>query len=395
MSTFADAITVEELDRDPYPIYARMRREAPVCFVPAVGLWFVTRWADVEHAATHVDLFVSRVEPSPLARAMGGDSILLLDGEPQKRLRAMLDPSLRPRVVEATTPEIVIPIVEELLDDFAGAQRGRADERVLRACLRPLARSRARSRASGRRHLATLVPRTGPGSDQLRGRCRQVGDLGRDGARDRRRARTGARAPVGRARRQHDRRHAPARRGHTGRAGGADPADAEGDPARRHAGAGTCGRLDASPACSSRDTPKRSRQILPVSSTTRSKRGCAGSPRSAPQTRRATTETVLGGITVPEGANVGVLVSSANRDEAVWGDTADRFDLFRPRRNHAAFGFGPHFCSGHHFSRVQMRIAIQKLFERLPGLRLDADRPPLFNGWEFRAPQHLHVRWGP
>ena len=113
------------------------------------------------------------------------------------------------------------------------------------------------------------------------------------------------------------------------------------------------------------------------------------------QTRRATTETVLGGITVPEGANVGVLVSSANRDEAVWGDTADRFDLFRPRRNHAAFGFGPHFCSGHHFSRVQMRIAIQKLFERLPGLRLDADRPPLFNGWEFRAPQHLHVRWGP
>jgi cytochrome P450 len=113
------------------------------------------------------------------------------------------------------------------------------------------------------------------------------------------------------------------------------------------------------------------------------------------QTRRATTETVLGGITVPEGANVGVLVSSANRDEAVWGDTADHFDLFRPRRNHAAFGFGPHFCSGHHFSRVQMRIAIQKLFERLPGLRLDADRPPLFNGWEFRAPQHLHVRWGP
>ena len=99
---FADAITVEELDHDPYPIYARMRREAPVCFVPAVGLWFVTRWADVEYAASHADLFVSRVDPSPLERAMGGDSILLLDGEPQKRLRAMLDPSLRPRVVEAT-----------------------------------------------------------------------------------------------------------------------------------------------------------------------------------------------------------------------------------------------------------------------------------------------------
>jgi cytochrome P450 len=111
------------------------------------------------------------------------------------------------------------------------------------------------------------------------------------------------------------------------------------------------------------------------------------------QTRRALVETKLGGITLPAGANLGALVSSANRDEEIWGPTADAFDLFRPRRNHAAFGFGAHFCSGHHFSRVQMRIAVQCLFERLPGLRADLDRPPVFGGWEFRAPQHLHVRW--
>ena len=113
--SIADDVTVAELDRDPYPVYARMRQEEPVCFVPAVGLWFVTRWADVEQAATQPDVFGSRVDPSPLERAMGGDSILLLDGEPQKRLRAMLDPSLRPRVVEASAPELVTPIVERLL----------------------------------------------------------------------------------------------------------------------------------------------------------------------------------------------------------------------------------------------------------------------------------------
>ena len=50
VESLGDKITVEQLDADPYPIYARMRREAPVCFVPAVGLWFVTRWADVEFA---------------------------------------------------------------------------------------------------------------------------------------------------------------------------------------------------------------------------------------------------------------------------------------------------------------------------------------------------------
>ena len=111
------------------------------------------------------------------------------------------------------------------------------------------------------------------------------------------------------------------------------------------------------------------------------------------QTRRVRVETELGGASLPVGANLGALVSSANRDEEVWGPTADAYDLFRPRRNHGAFGFGPHFCSGHHFSRVQMRIAVQRLFERLPSLRSDLERPPVFSGWEFRAPQHLHVHW--
>jgi cytochrome P450 len=111
------------------------------------------------------------------------------------------------------------------------------------------------------------------------------------------------------------------------------------------------------------------------------------------QTRRAKTDVEIDGVAVPAGANLGALVSSANRDEAVWGPTADVFDIGRPRRNHAAFGFGPHFCSGHHFSRVLMRIAVQRLFERLPGLRLDPGSPPVFTGWEFRAPRNLDVLW--
>lgn len=38
MTTFAETITVADLDRDPYPIYARLRKEAPVAYVPAVNL---------------------------------------------------------------------------------------------------------------------------------------------------------------------------------------------------------------------------------------------------------------------------------------------------------------------------------------------------------------------
>jgi len=45
--TFGERITLEELERDPYPIYARLRDQEPVSWVPAVQLWLVTRYEDV------------------------------------------------------------------------------------------------------------------------------------------------------------------------------------------------------------------------------------------------------------------------------------------------------------------------------------------------------------
>ena len=175
-----------------------------------------------------------------------------------------------------------------------------------------------------------------------------------------------------------------------------DPADAEGDPARRDAGArARCG-LDGGGTARVRARQPPSPPSPTGSFGTRSRRACAGSLRSGPRPVAPRVDVELGG-TCSRRARTSVSSSaSANRDEEVWGPTAAAYDLRRPKRNHAAFGFGPHFCSGHHFSRVQMRIAVQRLFEtasRTCGR--DPDRPPVFNGWEFRAPQHLHVRWDP
>ena len=52
-------ITVDALEADPFPVYARLRDEAPVCFVPAVGLHLVTRWDDVQFVATHPEIFTA------------------------------------------------------------------------------------------------------------------------------------------------------------------------------------------------------------------------------------------------------------------------------------------------------------------------------------------------
>jgi cytochrome P450 len=108
------------------------------------------------------------------------------------------------------------------------------------------------------------------------------------------------------------------------------------------------------------------------------------------QTRQAVTDVELGGTTIPAGAPVGALVSSACRDERRFADP-DRFDIFRPRQASLVFGAGRHFCAGHAFSRAQIRIAIDVLLRRFPGLALDPARPPVFRGWEFRAPRNLDV----
>ncbi|MGZ4133151.1 MAG: cytochrome P450, partial [Actinomycetota bacterium] len=71
-----DDVTVEDLERDPYPVYARLRREAPVAYVPAVGLWFVTRWQDVVDAAEDPVRFPAALPDSPLDRTCGGTTVL-------------------------------------------------------------------------------------------------------------------------------------------------------------------------------------------------------------------------------------------------------------------------------------------------------------------------------
>jgi len=111
------------------------------------------------------------------------------------------------------------------------------------------------------------------------------------------------------------------------------------------------------------------------------------------QGRVAGRDATIAGVTIPPGEGVGLMIPSANRDETVWGDDADAFDIRRPKHASAAFGFGPHFCVGHQLARIQMRTGLQLLLERFPRLQLDPERPPEFSGWEYRGPATLPVRW--
>ncbi|WP_371667282.1 cytochrome P450 [Streptomyces sp. NBC_00289] len=116
-------------------------------------------------------------------------------------------------------------------------------------------------------------------------------------------------------------------------------------------------------------------------------------PGAAVVDRYATRDTVLGPATVRQGHLVTVSLTGANRDPAVFPDP-DRFDVRRENaRLQLAFAHGPHYCLAAHLARLETRIALKGLLERLPRLRLDANHPTTPRGLVFRKPPTLQVLW--
>jgi cytochrome P450 len=111
---------------------------------------------------------------------------------------------------------------------------------------------------------------------------------------------------------------------------------------------------------------------------------------------RMTTEDVdVCGVEIPGGSMIHVNVGSANRDATRW-ERADEFDIFRPQRQHMAFAFGAHACLGMHLARMETRVVLEALMDRLPNLRLDPAAADVhITGQMFRAPLSLPVVFDP
>ena len=110
--------------------------------------------------------------------------------------------------------------------------------------------------------------------------------------------------------------------------------------------------------------------------------------------RIATRDAEIGGVAVPAGAKILLLLGSGNRDDAAFPD-GERFDIERAdAKRHLAFGNGAHFCMGAPLARLEMRIVLEELTRRLPGMRLvegqDWQYVPTLT---FRGVQKLRVAW--
>jgi cytochrome P450 len=386
--TIGEQVTLEELERDPYPIYARLRDEEPVSWVPAVQLWLVTRYEDVRTVDLSPEVFTAATEPSTLNRTMGVN-MLGSEGPDQERIRRVVEPPFRPRDVEERTTGMIPALADgfetrgecDLFREFADPMSVRSlrfmlglDEVAWEDLLR-WNEGLMRGLANFEGDPAKQAP-----ADEASSALSQVIERVLDRLGD---------EPDGSvlsSMLHHDR---------------------DGDRMTREEIVANTKLMLSGGLQEPRDlialvvlalgsdpdqleeVREHRRLIKPAVEETLRWAGPVGT-----STRQTTETTELAGVKLEEGALVGAVLSSANRDPRRFTDP-DRFDVHRREGAHLAFAVGNHFCLGAWFGRHLARVSLEILLDRLPGLRLDPDRPATLSGWEFRAPDSTWVRWNP
>lgn len=363
---------------DPYPFYARLREDQPVCPVTlpnGVDMWFVTRYEDASKALSHPALTKDPSTVRDILSAAGSTffseenarfNAHMLNADPPEhaRLRRPVSKFFAPRRVQEMRPRIESS-ADELLDNMAG----RSECDLLDSYARPLP--------------LTLI-------------CALVGVPAPDAARVRNWSRALFEPPEGTP--ALTARQAAAELGDylttlvERRMSGTDGGGADDD---------LIGQLVQSASLSHQELLSTVMLVLLTGHTSTSDlignavlallrhpdqlRSFRGGPDSVDAAvdellrydtsvfratmRIATDDIELGGTVIPRGSMVGVVVGAANRDPARFPDP-DRLDLARKDRAHLSLGQGVHYCLGAALARTVVGVALIRLFNRFPGLRL-------------------------
>jgi cytochrome P450 len=110
--------------------------------------------------------------------------------------------------------------------------------------------------------------------------------------------------------------------------------------------------------------------------------------------RNVARDTELGGQPLVAGDRIVLWYRSANHDETVFEDP-ERFDVGRTPNEHVGYGAGgPHFCLGAHLARLEIRTALEELYDRFPGLAVTAE-PERVAMRQINGIKHLQVSTRP
>ncbi len=374
-------ISLAELEVDPDPILARIRAEEPVCWVPSMNMWLVTRWDDVAYMENHPELFTANTDPSFLARALGRN-MLTMDPPTHTRMRDILLPPFQSGGRSGSFVAMELPeIADELIDSIETSPFD-----LMADYAQPLSAG----------SLAVVLGLDHHGFDRMwrwcEGLCADLANFENDPDL----------AAVGEATKAELGAALEDRIAGAGSASSAidwyvrqgastseivnnvrlmisgginEPRDGIGlvmwvllsRPDLRAA-------VDADPPLLRRLVEEVFRLHSPVGTVT----------------RQATEDLELGGVSIARGDLVSGVLRSVNLDEEHWSDPTE-IDLQRREGAHAAFALGAHRCLGEWLGRQEVRVGVERMFARIPSLTLDPSREVELHGFEFRGPREVWV----
>lgn len=371
---------------DPYPTFARMQAESPVCYVPELGATLFTRRDDIFVQEKRIEMFSSH-QPDGLLTKVMGSNMMRKDGDAHMAERKALFPALSPRTVrDVLAPQFraivqghidrIKPLREcDLVKDYAmlvsadalrvmtGLTNMEATgmDAASQAMLDAAANYQADPDVDARGHAAaayvldliaerlphlranpdlsiiSVLDQAGLSVDAIAGNVRVIIGGGQNEPRD--------------------------------------------------AIAGTAWALLAHPDQCTKITEGQADWVAAFNEYTRLVAPIGMSPRRVAKGGEACD------VTFETDELIFFMFGAACRDPSHFLNP-DMFDVTRNTKPAIPFGAGPHFCAGAAASRALIADhALPMLFDQLPGLHLSGDVP--FAGWAFRGPTHVPVRWTP
>jgi cytochrome P450 len=380
------AITLAELSDNPYPAYARLRGAEPISWLPALGMYFVTRYEDVRALLLDPEHFTTASEHSTIFDTFGAH-MLTVEGKTHDRYRASFQPNFTPGAVRRHLEEDIRQATETLI-----------------AGIKPIGHADLRHDFAARLPVQAMLLTFGLSlghEPAMRGWYdgfeAALANFNGD-------AQTRADAHknvqefhfiIDEAIKKADRDSLIGAL-----------LDAENgvrlshDEIRRNLSIIFFGGISTVEALILNalrqllvDTPLRDRinadrALIPklLDETMR----WAGPVQSA--TRHVTKPVHFGGVDFAAGDTVNCMIAAANHDPAIFTNP-QYFDIDRPiLSRHLGFAMGSHHCLGLHLAKAEARIAIEALLDELPNLVLQGQQPRI-SGHEFRQPKSLKVTW--
>jgi cytochrome P450 len=380
-------IDLKDFWRDPYPTYARLRREAPIAFVPQLNGTVFARRDDIFVAEKIIDVFSSH-QPTGLMNVLMGQNMMRKDGDAHMAERQAFFPAVSPKTVKTVWSAKFQAHADRILEDIAPLKQG--DLRTLYAlplsaeCLKDitgLTNMRFADMDAWSQGMIDGIANYA-GDKAIEARC-HAATAGIDACID-------DMLPVVRNAPNHSLLSVML---HGGMALDSVRANIKlaisgGQNEPRDAIAGTIWALAAHPEQLAKVQTGDARWLQVFEEYARWIAPIGMTPR------RVAKPWSIHGIELKPEDRVFFLFASANRDEAHF-ESPDAFQVTRNTTKSIAFGAGPHYCAGAWASRAMVAdVALPSVFARLNNLRLADDDPVRLGGWAFRGVLNLPCVWG-